>query len=189
MEKQTVVLTNTIEQTKAETPLRNLLKGWKKVLSDGLSGPLRLAPQIVEIAANWNRWKEDPDAVDFARAHDWAKARLAQGMPYWNRRARAAARLGPDGLNRWDHHAAIWAVETYTSDADLKKLRDAVFGEYRELGNNPPSKARVARLAAELFGKTPAKRKKCPRCAKLEALRKKDPALDALLQAAGIERC
>lgn len=148
----------------------------RKGLADSVTGPLRMAKEVLEIAKDWDSFKAEAGMS----APEWVRS-LQHGkrMDYYERRARAVERIGALA-RKWDHEAAVWAVEHPIAQDDLKLRALVRRVEEERVKNGPHSpplcKAAVVRLSVEVWG-TPARP---PRVHVCKACTEKDAEIAAL---------
>ena len=128
---------------------------WKEALKDAAVGPLIVAPEVVEMAADWD--PKENDDWSFSKTLEWALGDGKNFRFFQLRNAAVAAMGGMRDARMFDHQAAVWI----TGKAQNGKLTEAlrVCGAAYNCNHKVPlTTSQVKRACRELLGARPKTR-------------------------------
>lgn len=150
----------TLEQRAAE---------WARAMSDGATGPLRIAMEVVDVIDHWVDYKDEAGGVEPGSWLAVTFAGTSMNVGFWRRRAEAVQVLddGKRTVHRRLHHdAAVWLAgrpAEYRAETYRRCLVDATRrGRPLMLGEVQTHWHKVAPKKAQ------PEAKPCERCAELE---------------------
>lgn len=142
---------------------------WRKALANAAVGPLLIAPEIVQIANDWEKYKADAGGLTVS---SFLRRELGAGhdLAFFKRRANAVDILGKDIQRVATHHeVAVWIVNNFEIDV-AKQAMLRLANETRLKHNGNPLSLAQARpfLLKSLNLKTERRPRECARCKFLE---------------------
>lgn len=165
--------------------LRNSVHKWKRALTDAATGPLRIASEIVAIAANWDEYKSDAGGLTVSA---FLRRELGRGrdLAFFKRRAEAVEKLGDRTVVNWLHHeVAVWIVNNFQEDSKRIRAAFIVAQETKRHNGNPLNLAQAKPILMKAFAiKTQKQPRTCANCIRLEEVNRE---LRELLASYGID--
>jgi len=141
---------------------------WKAALSDAATGPQRIAAEVVSLANDWERYREEAEGQDCTT---WIRKTIPPyNLARFQRLMNSANKLG-DYAKRALHHQAVIFVANGVPAPKLEQVKTALIRKYRESGNNPVTLCQAHRIVARELDKK-AKPKVCKGCLRLEKILK-----------------
>jgi hypothetical protein len=146
--------------------LREKAREWRNSLKEVHTGPLIIASDVVALAAEWDRFKDEAEGLTI---NGWLRRELGRSarLRYFELRHRAVQELG-ESIRRTIHHdVAKWIVNSVASchwAILVKMLQKARI----ENGHNALAFDPAQRLVLRIIGRTP-KTRTCSKCIELQA--------------------
>jgi len=142
---------------------------WKRALADSATGPLIIAPEIVDLAEHWEQYKAEAGGQSCTA---WLQSVLTRGQnyAYFYARHRAVERLGEASRRTMHHEVAVY-VTNNVQDQYIDAVKLMLMRECKAQNGNPLTLAQAKPRIHEITGHAAQKReaKGCDRCMELEA--------------------
>lgn len=146
--------------------LRERAKHFRKALAQVDTGPLVLAPEVVELAERWGEFEAEADGLS---VNGWLRRELGNGktLAWFKRRAEAVEKLGEASRRVLHHEVAVYVLQSVPS-ALWELVVTALAKARLKNGRCALSMKQAERVIREIVGHSPQK-KVCARCLELEA--------------------
>lgn len=148
--------------------LQALAKRLRATMNASASGPLMVAGEVVEIAANWDNFRSEADGKDCTT---WLRSEVGPGcgLPFFEARHRATVALGRQNAQRLHHEAAVWLVGNVPEQYRLPVMSDChkLYRDPKRNNGACVTRAQMKRIADKVMERVPQHRV-CERCKRLE---------------------
>jgi len=150
---------------------------WNQIMRQEATGPLLIAPEVVEVIDSWDSLSAQAGGVSVGAWLKGVFGHSGRNTKYWRDRFDAVASLdvrNDRSVARTMHHlAAVW-LAGMPADGSRKKVLQEVYVLCRSQKHEPVTLHQVKRVYYEIVGKPArAPKKECGECARLRALLKK----------------
>jgi hypothetical protein len=149
-------------------PLDKYLSSWRRALTEGATGPLVIAREVVEISERWDDYREEVGGLTVSA---FLRRELGRGrdLAFFRRRARAVERLGEDVRRVLHHEVAVWIDQNFEGEESARAAWGLRMATKKDHHGVPFSLAQAKPIVLKLLGrKTEKVPRTCERCALLE---------------------
>lgn len=149
-------------------PLLARASRWRSALADAATGPLVIASEVMQLAADWESVREEAAGLDCTT---WLRKQFGAGnsLAWFEVRARAVEKLG-EACRRTIHHSvAVW-VANNVPEGHVQAVKLMLMREAKANGGNPLTLRMAQPRVREITGRSEPKKKTCARCQELEKL-------------------
>ncbi len=131
------------------------------------SGPLIVARDVMAIADNWERYKEEAGGLDCSRFLT-STFGAGRGLAYFANRVEAVAFIGESARRTLHHQVAIYILNNVSKEF-VAEVLSALTRERKKNGGNALSPAQAKPVIEAITGTKQRAYRTCSKCVKLEA--------------------
>lgn len=139
---------------------------WKTAMRDRDTGPLVIAKEVVELAADWESYRQEAGGLDCTTWLRTQAFRPGEGLAWWRTRADAAVALGEASRRYMHHDVATYIYRTVPKDK-WDEVKMALMRGAKEQNGMPMKLTQARRVIGTIIKRKSVKRA-CVRCAELE---------------------
>ncbi len=131
--------------------LKDRIKRWKGVLSQGRGAPLDLAKEIHGVIEDWPAYRKEAGETNCTT---WLISIFGShtGAKWWESRYQSVAYLGEDIRRNLDHRVAVYAMNHVTPE-QIKQVKSALIAAKKKNSDVPVTYGVGVRIIREVTGR------------------------------------